>query len=179
LEDIELDHGTIHIHRSRNREDVHDKGTKTKAARRFTMEPAIVPLVRAMHEESNGEGHVIQLPNDKHLARDFRQWLSAADVDRAELHASTPTRKAMTFHDLRATGLTWLAIRGDDPLKIMQRAGHADFSTTQGYIRTAEAVRDGFGRVFPPLPSHPMDQTIGPTVMQMRGMIVEAPGIEF
>ena len=37
-----------------------------------------------------------------------------------------------------------MAIRGDDPLKIKQRAGHATFSTTEGYIREAE--------VFPRLP---------------------------
>jgi hypothetical protein len=47
--------------------------------------------------------------------------------------------------------LTWLAIRGDDPLKIKQRAGHAAFSTTEGYVRQAEAVRPDFGEVFPPL----------------------------
>ena len=151
-EDVDLEHGTVHIHRARNREDIVDKGTKTKAARRFAIEPVILPLLRAMHEESGGEGHVIALPNDKHLARDFRQWLGEAEVGRAELHVSTPTRKAMTFHDLRATGLTWLAVRGDDPLKIMQRAGHSDFATTQGYIREAEAVRAGFGDVFPALP---------------------------
>jgi hypothetical protein len=44
-----------------------------------------------------------------------------------------------------------MAIRGDDPLK--SRAGHVDFGTTQGYIREAEAVRAGFGDVFPPLPA--------------------------
>jgi len=59
----------------------------------------------------------------------------------------------MTWYDLRATGITWMAIRGDDPLKIMARAGHEDFATTHGYIREAEAVRQGFGDVFPPLPS--------------------------
>jgi hypothetical protein len=95
---------------------------------------------------------VLELPNDKHLARDFRMWLKVANVNRAELHNATPTRKALTFHDLRATGLTWMAIRGDDPLKIIQRAGHADFQTTQIYVREAEAVREGFGEIFPPLP---------------------------
>ncbi len=40
----------------------------------------------------------------------------------------------------------------DDPLKIKQRAGHATFSTTEGYIREAEALHVGFGDVFPPLP---------------------------
>jgi len=73
-------------------------------------------------------------------------------VTRPELHEATPTRKAMTFHDLRATGATWMAVRGDDPLKIKQRCGHETFTTTEGYIRTAEAVRDTFGEVFPPLP---------------------------
>ena len=42
--------------------------------------------------------------------------------------------------------------RGDDALKIKQRAGHASFSTTEGYIREAENLRDGFGEVFPELP---------------------------
>jgi hypothetical protein len=52
-----------------------------------------------------------------------------------------------------------MAIRGDDPLKIKQRAGHTDFKTTEGYVREAEAIRDGFGDVFPPLPAvgRPLD----------------------
>jgi len=45
-----------------------------------------------------------------------------------------------------------MAVRGDDPLKIKQRAGHSSFSTTEIYIREAEAVREGFGQPFPPLP---------------------------
>jgi hypothetical protein len=58
----------------------------------------------------------------------------------------------MTWHDLRATGATWVAVRGDDPLKIMQRCGHRDFSATLRYVREAEAVREGFGEPFPALP---------------------------
>lgn len=63
------------------------------------------------------------------------------------------TRKAITFHDLRATGITWCAIRGDEPLRIMQRAGHADFETTKIYLREAENLAAGFGTVFPALPT--------------------------
>lgn len=33
-------------------------------------------------------------------------------------------------------------MRGDDPLKITQRCRHATFSTTELYMREAEAVRD-------------------------------------
>ena len=56
------------------------------------------------------------------------------------------------FHDLRATGITWMAVRGDEHLRIKQRAGHRGFSTTEMYIREAENLRDGFGTPFPPLP---------------------------
>jgi hypothetical protein len=65
----------------------------------------------------------------------------------------SPTSKQLTWHDLRATGATWMAVRGDDPLKIKQRCGHTTFSTTELYIREAEAVREGFGEVFPALPA--------------------------
>jgi integrase len=43
--------------------------------------------------------------------------------------------RPIRFHDLRASGITWMAVRGDDPQKIQARAGHTDFNTTQGYIR--------------------------------------------
>ncbi|GMV14716.1 MAG: hypothetical protein AMXMBFR56_29400 [Polyangiaceae bacterium] len=151
-DDVDLEHGTIHIHRARDRNTGEEKPTKTGMARRFSIEPALLPLLRALHEQSGGAGFVAELPSERDMARGLRRWLAKAGVTRAELHASSRTRKAITFHDLRATGLTWLAVRGDDPLKIMQRAGHTDFVTTQGYIREAEAVREGFGEVFPPLP---------------------------
>jgi hypothetical protein len=49
--------------------------------------------------------------------------------------------------------LTWCAVRGDDALKIMQRAGHADFETTRIYLREAEKLSAGFGAIFPPVPA--------------------------
>ena len=82
----------------------------------------------------------------------LKEVLKRAKVDRAELHTTTATTKAITWHDLRATGLTWMAVRGDEPLKIMQRAGHERYETTQKYVREAEAIRDGFGDAFPRLP---------------------------
>ena len=106
-----------------------------------------------MHVEAKGRGSVDPtMPPEAHLARVLQAHLEAAKLDRHELITSDATRKRLGFHDLRATGITWLAVRGDDPLKIMQRAGHKEFKTTQGYIREAEAIREGFGDVFPPLP---------------------------
>jgi hypothetical protein len=45
-----------------------------------------------------------------------------AGVKRAELHRTDKTRKALTWHDLRATGVTWMAIRGDDLQRIQHPA---------------------------------------------------------
>jgi integrase len=150
-DDIDVERGLVQIHRGTDREGA-TKSTKTGIARRFAVEAALVPLLQAMHTEAGGAGQVIALPDDRHLARALRGLLEKAGLDRADLFAKDATRKNMTWHDLRATGLTWLAIRGDDPLKIMQRAGHSEFRTTQGYVREAEAVREGFGEVFPSLP---------------------------
>jgi integrase len=151
-EDVDLDHGTILIHQAVDRETGGKKSTKTKHSRRFAIEPALLPLLAVMKREAGGTGPVCTLPSERDMARGLRRWLHHANVRRAELHTSTPTRKAMTWHDLRATGATWMAVRGDDPLKIMQRCGHEDFATTQGYVREAEAIRVGFGLVFPTLP---------------------------
>jgi len=153
-EDVDLDRGVVHIHQSVNRETGALKATKTDEARRVPIERALLPLLQAMHDETKGKGNVAPIRSmDRKLSRQLRRCLLLAGVNRAELHATNdPTRKAITFHDLRATGITWCAVRGDDPLKIKQRAGHATFTTTEGYIREAENLRDVFGDVFPVLP---------------------------
>ena len=87
------------------------------------------------------------------MARGLRRWLAKAGVKRHELHHDSETAAKLRFHDLRATGITWMAVRGDDALKIQRRAGHKDLETTQKYIRTAEDRRAAFGSVFPELPA--------------------------
>ena len=158
--DVDVERGIVHVHQALDRSRKGTKPTKTKGTRRFAVEPALLPLLRAMHTEASGQGLV--LGNTVKLTgrcEKLRAFLRRAEVDRAELFAATETQKPLTWHDLRATGLTWMAVRGDDPLKIQQRAGHTDFTTTQGYIREAEAVREGFGDVFPALPK----ALVGPT----------------
>jgi hypothetical protein len=46
-----------------------------------------------------------------------------------------------------------MAVRGDDQYKIMQRCEHKSITTTMIYVREGEAIREGFGEPFPPLPS--------------------------
>lgn len=153
-DDIAMEQGAIHIHRSLDRHRGCSKTTKTGATRRFLIEPTLLPLLRRLHRESDGKGRVVAARTfDRFaLARDLRAHLAVAGVARAELFVNDRARKWMTFHDLRATGITWMAVRGDDPFKIRQRAGHRNLATTERYIRVAEELRAGFGTVFPKLP---------------------------
>ena len=182
-EDVDLEHGTVHIHRSFERRSRTVKGTKTKTARRFAFDGAVRPLLEAMHAEAGGEGTVCPIPN--RMADRLRDWLRRAGVDRSEfLDAGSATTKPLGWHDLRATGLTWMAVRGEEPLKIMQRAGHEDFATTQIYIRTAEAVRGLFGEVFPVLPKAilhappSLGHRVGQVVRQVCGKFERDTGFE-
>jgi hypothetical protein len=67
----------------------------------------------------------------------------------------------LQFHDLKATGVTWMGLRGDDALKIKYRAAHKSFSTTEGYIRAAEQVRDAVEAPFPELPETSIEAVKG------------------
>lgn|GEM_PF-664201 len=149
-EDFDMVHGLVRIRHSFDDAGALKK-TKTgnKGIRRFAVEPNLMPLLRDMHARANGTGPVITLPHRKWWALRLREHLQAAGVTRAELFSTDQTSKRLRFHDLRSTGLTWLAMRGDDPLKVMQRAGHSSFETTQKYIRTAEAIGGAIGDVFP------------------------------
>jgi integrase len=162
-EDVDLDRRVIHIHRAADRDTGKLIPTKTSVARRVPIDPALLPLLEAMRAQANGQGRVLAIDEtDRKVSRQLQRCLRIAKVKRSELFTNDATRKAITFHDLRATGITWCAVRGDDPLKIKQRAGHAGFGTTEGYIREAENLRDGFGDVFPALPESLFGPMIGP-----------------
>jgi len=94
----------------------------------------------------------VKLPPDTALADTLRDALREAGVTRPDLFGSEATRKPITWYDLRATGITWRAIRGDNPIAIMRQAGHEDFKTTTRYTREAEAVGASLGEPFSPMP---------------------------
>jgi hypothetical protein len=136
-----------------------------------------------MRTEARGAGSVIDLPDDRHLARALRTWLRFAGHDGPELERSA-TRAALTWHDLRATGISWRAGRGDDPTRIMVAAGHSDFATTQKYIRRGAIVSAGAG-VFPELPpirivseSSELTRSRLASLRNHKRISVEAQGIE-
>jgi len=152
-DDLDLQRGTVHIHRAVHYDTGETKPVKTQEARRFSVERNLLPLLRALHDARDGRARVLDAEVPKEGAEQLREHLKCAGVTRPDLFASDATRKPMTFYDLRATGITWRAIRGDEPLRIQRAAGHTGFDTTQGYIREAESVREEFGEVFPMLPA--------------------------
>lgn len=149
--DVDLVRGTIHVHRALDDEG-NPKPTKTGVTRRIPIEPTLRPLLEAMRAEGDGTGRLVKLPPECDLSKRLRDYLKRAGVTRAELFTNDATRKQIRFYDLRATGITWMALRGDEPLRIMKRAGHTEFSTTMGYVREAETLGD-VGDPFPALPS--------------------------
>ncbi len=152
LRERDIDHGIVDITRAFNRRKPTEvKGTKSDAPRRFAVEPNLLPLLAATCT-GDPDALVIRLPSERSMARNLRRWLWKAGVRRPALHTSTTTSQNLTWHDLRATGATWMAVRGDDAHKIKQRCGHKTFTTTEIYIREGESVREGFGEPFPPLP---------------------------
>ncbi len=155
-DDVDLEHGVIHITKAVDRRTSKVKSTKSGESRRIPIEPELAPLLQRLNAErpqnDPGTSRVFWLPDDEDRAVLLRQHLLVAGIKRAELFLSDTRHKWITFHDLRATGITWMAVRGDEPLRIKQRAGHRSFSTTEGYIREAENLTGNFGDPFPRLP---------------------------
>src|SRR5262249_20608609 len=114
-DDIDLEHRVLHVHRAVDRvRGGALKATKTGRARRIPIERAILPLLKALVAEANGHGAVFPMPTVGVLSTKLRRYLQRAGIRRADLFTNEATRRAITFYDLRATGITWMAIRGDD-----------------------------------------------------------------
>ncbi|MBI2392784.1 MAG: tyrosine-type recombinase/integrase [Deltaproteobacteria bacterium] len=156
--DFDLTHQTVTIARQRDRKTDLDKKTKTKRARTTDIEPAILALVTHLcAERPSGRLFDGEMPTDEERATQLRADLRTACVLRRELHTEgDPTRLPCWFHHLRDTGLTWMAIRGDDPLRIQWRGGHTDFKMTQRYIAEGRMLAAGAGfRIVPAFPEIP------------------------
>lgn len=155
---IDMDRGIINVRQSFDSKSNKVKPTKSGKARRVPIEKNLYPLLECIHRETGGEGNLVHVPPSKMPTR-LREHLRIAGITRTELFPPpdgedvASTWAPITFHDLRGTGVTWAALRGDEPLVIRQRAGHADFATTQRYLREAETLGKDSGVPFPPLPA--------------------------
>lgn len=146
---------SVHLAADRSKERGATKKTKTHLVRSVPIEPAIRPLVETLLAEARREGRrtLVTMPPVSDLAAGLRTYLLRAGVDREALHADDESRRQIRFYDLRATGITWRALRGDLPLAIQRAAGHESLDTTQDYIRAASDVGRGVGEPFPALPT--------------------------
>ncbi len=152
---VSLDHWIVTVSQVQDRHTGKLRaGTKTGGGRIIPIPEPLRPLLQAMHDEAGGEGRVCMLAVGKHMARGLRTMLLKAGIDRRELHLDTKVNKPIRWHDLRATTLTWMAVRGDSPTQIRDIAGHTQTSMTDRYMRAAAILRGGrFGEVFAPLPA--------------------------
>ncbi len=171
---VDLERGVIHFRQATDRRTKGAfKSTKTGKARRVPIELSLRPLLEVLMREPGD--FVIHIPVSKR-AEVLRQHLITAGVTRAELHPApdgvAATWAPITFHDLRGTGVTWMALRGDDPLVIQQRAGHDDFTTTQRYLREAETLGSDGIDPFPPLPPDLLEENrFGKSVRDAGGRV--------
>lgn len=164
--DVDLEHGLIVISRTMQADGT-EGPPKNGKARRVPIEPNLRPLLDVLHAKAKGKndvakGLVCDIPKTNALATVFREtYLRRAGIARAALYAANRTHTPITFHDLRATGLTWCAVRGDEPAKLQSRAGHKLYATTALYVREAEDLGPDFGAVFPPLPARFLQDAAG------------------
>ncbi len=151
--DIDRAHLRISIVKQREPTNGKHRAPKMGRARSFDLEPALAPLADALVDE-HPHGALLDMPDDSERASTLRDDLLVAGVDREDLFVlpRDPLRAPITLHRLRDTGLCWMAVRGDDPLRIQCRGGHTDFRVTQGYIAASRNLGPGFGTPFPPLP---------------------------
>lgn len=147
--DIDLVADVIDVVKAEDRSKRTIRSTKNHETRRVPLDPALRPILEAMRD---GNGLVVDVPISK-LAESFRKDLRRAGLTRPALFTSSLTQKPMTFHDLRATAITWWALQGLPLHAIMRRAGHRSTDTTMRYVREAETLGRAIGTPFPPLPA--------------------------
>ncbi|HKY39240.1 MAG TPA: tyrosine-type recombinase/integrase [Polyangiaceae bacterium] len=153
--DIDLDAGIIDINKAWNFAKKEPKPyPKSAAGVRFVpIEVELRPLLAMLCEGLEPDDRIVlRMPPAEDWAETLRTHLARAGVDRAALFDDSDTVKHITFYDLRATGITWRTLRGDDARIIQRAAGHEKYATTEGYVREAEVFRGRVGDPFPPLP---------------------------
>lgn len=167
--------GFVSIHKAADRSKGRGstKKTKTHLVRRVPLEPEVLPLIDTLIAEARRAGRktLISMPPVGDLAEGLRTYLTRAGIAREELFADDESRRPIRFYDLRATGITWRALRGDLPLALQRAAGHESLETTQGYIRAASDVGLGVGAPFPSLPPQLLDRELDTTPVP----VVEIP----
>lgn len=109
-EDLDLVHGMVRVHQSMDERGKYVREyTKTATVRHFRIEPGLRPLLNRMALEGTGQGQIFTSIDNG--ADELRKHLLKAGVTRQALHVATASSMALRFYDLRASGITWAALR--------------------------------------------------------------------
>ena len=121
--------------------------------RPLPIEPEIEFVIRQLCQGLGPNDYLFpSLPPKEDWAATLREHMERAGLDRVSLYENTATVKWMTFYDLRATGITWRTLRGDDTREVQRAAGHEHYDTTDGYVRETGIFKGRVGTPFPALP---------------------------
>jgi integrase len=116
--------------------------TKSKEIREFPIPEHVRPLLEAMRKEQGGQGRLFSRSKKRPVY--LHEALKAAGINRPGLFKTTLYSRAIRLHDMRGTGISYLALAGVDDWRIRSRAGHKDIQTTLIYVqRGREAVGSG------------------------------------
>ncbi|MDB4945885.1 MAG: hypothetical protein JWP97_5419 [Labilithrix sp.] len=151
--DVDLDAMQIGVVRQA-KNGVEKTKTKTGRARPVTIEPNLLPLLRVLVEGKKPDEHLVSVRAHNRCASQLREDLQTAGCTRPALFVEDEMRAHLTFHNLRDTCLTHMAVRRDPPQDVQWRAGHTTPKQTEEYIGNARyEAGPTFGTPLAPLPA--------------------------
>jgi integrase len=182
VDDVDLVHGTITISKQADRAASATmtktgrprqvtRQTKTGRTRTVDIESNLRPLLEELVKHPAGKWRrLLHMPPPEDRAELLRKDLKTVGVTREALFVEhDPLRRSIIFHDLRDTGLTHMAVRGDSPIVIQWAGGHTDFKTTQGYIDRGRVEARRIGAPLPPLPAQVLPKKAAPKSSSSSG----------
>ena len=141
--DIDLESRTMHVRRGRvtMAGDRYVDTPKTPGSVRDERIPSqLVPLLRMFLDAHVGKGPTSWLfPAVRDPTRPIHPNTMRSWYDAARKRAGRPD---LRFHDLRHTGLTWLAEEGATVRELMDAAGHSDVETAMRYQHAVSERRE-------------------------------------
>ncbi len=138
------------------RDGVEKARTKNGRSRTIAIEPNLVPLLAQLMDGHEKTDRLLAVGARNRCSTQLREDLIAAGCDREALHVpeNDPLRSHLTFHNLKDTCGTHMAVRRDPPQDIQWRLAHSDAKTTEIYIANAKnEAGTSFGTPLGPLPS--------------------------
>lgn len=141
--DIDLGSRTMHIRRGRvtmDKTKLIDTPKTEHSIRDERIPSQLVPLLRTfLDNDVEGMQDAWLFPAKTDSSRPVHPNTLRGDYEIARVKAGRPD---LRFHDLRHTGLTWMAEDGATVRELMDAAGHSDVETAMRYQHSVSERRD-------------------------------------